>query len=72
MAQTKLEKLIADHPADTGPISLKHAEDLLRQARFDGPVTVHWRDGIPRKIELGKPVTVELKEDGGSAAPPRS
>ena len=60
---TKLEQLIADHQRQgIGPISYKHAEELLRQARFDGSVVVHWRGGIPRRIEVGRPVTVELKE----------
>lgn len=61
---TKLEQLIADNQKKgAGPISFKYAEDLLRQAKFDGPVTVHWRGGIPRRIEVGRPVSVELKEE---------
>lgn len=60
---TRLEELIAaNQKPGAGPISFKHAEDLLRQSKFDGPVTVHFRGGIPMRLEVGRPVSVELKE----------
>lgn len=69
---TKLEALIRAHqPPGAAPISYAHAEELLRQAKFDGPVTVHWRGGVPRRIELGKPLTVDLAPPAsGGVTPP--
>lgn len=59
-----IERYRKDQPAGAAPISYKHVEDLLRQAKFDGSVTVHWRGGIPRRIEAGKPIAIDLKAEG--------
>lgn len=42
------------------PLSLRHLEDVLRQEKFTGPVTYHYQDGVPKRIEAGKPLTVEI------------
>lgn len=57
---TTIEEMIRRGAGAVGPISLRFAEDLLRQAKFNGPITVHYRDGIPQKLELGRPVVVAL------------
>ncbi len=57
-----LIEILRRYAGGAPPPSLQHVEDLLRQAKFDGPVTVHYRCGIPRRIEAGKPVTLELSE----------
>lgn len=46
------------------PISLKHVEDVLRQTRFTGDITFHYRNGMPLRIEAGRPLTVLLLTEG--------
>lgn len=57
---TRLVALLNRYAHLQQPISLRYVADLLRQERFTGPVTFHYVGGIPRRIEAGRPLTVEL------------
>lgn len=41
-------------------ISRDHIFDLARQEQFTGYIGFHFRDGIPRRVESGRPVQVDL------------
>lgn len=57
---SRLEQLLLPYLRGQEVISLTKVEDLLRQVRFDGPVTIHYRGGVPRCIEAGKPIILKL------------
>ena len=52
-----LQELEALNVTDLGVSTIL---DLARQMKYDGSVVVHFRAGMPRVIELGRPIRVEL------------
>ena len=38
--------------------------NLLADQKFDGNITLHFRGGLPRKVELGRPVEIEILSAG--------
>jgi hypothetical protein len=62
--ETALERLIRQYSTPgSPPISLRHLEDVLRQARFNGAITYHYRSGIAVQAETGKPIRVALAQE---------
>lgn len=62
---TRLTTLLQKYAHLQRPISLKHIEDLLRQEKFTGSITFHYRGGTPLRVEAGRPLTVPLLTEGG-------
>lgn len=57
-----------EHLAIREPLNLRRILSLLKQAHFDGAITLHFRGGRPRSAELGRPIQIELQpEDDGPA-----
>lgn len=42
--------------------TIQQIELMLKAVRFDGPVTYHYRGGVPRIVEAGKPFLIEIGE----------
>jgi hypothetical protein len=47
--------------------------EAMYQARFTGPTTIHWKDGLPKQVDLGSPVRLSIVQplDKGEEDPPR-
>ena len=44
--------------------------EAIYSVRFTGATTIHWRNGVPKQIDLGAPVKLAIVE--GLDTPPRS
>ena len=53
------------------PINLRRLLSLLKQAKFDGGVTLNFRGGRLQSAELGRPIQVELQPESDGDSYPR-
>ena len=53
------------------PLNLRRILSLLKQARFDGGVTLNFRGGRLQSAELGRPIQVELQPESDGDSYPR-
>jgi hypothetical protein len=53
------------------PLNLRRILSLLKQARFDGSITLHFRGGRPHTAELGRPIQIELQPEADGDPLPR-
>ncbi len=53
------------------PFSEREIFDLARQYKYDGSITFHFKGGIPKRFEAGRPVQGEIALDkpASSSAP---
>lgn len=42
-------------------INIPTAIDHARQTKFDGSLVIHFRGGVPLRMELGRPTQVDLE-----------
>lgn len=47
--------------------------EAMYQSRFTGSTTIHWRNGLPRQVDLGSPVRLSIVQplDNDEEDPPR-
>jgi hypothetical protein len=52
--------------------TLLHLADAIYRAGYTGPMTIHWKAGEPKQVDLGAPVRLSIAQalDTGEDAPP--
>lgn len=64
MALSTLEALLARLPSGGADLEFGQLLEALHQARFTGPLTVDFLNGMPRQINLGQPVRFSIVHGG--------
>ncbi len=67
---SRLTDLLQRYAARHQPIDLRLLDAVIRQERYTGSLTLHYRSGQPKLLEAGKPIVVEV-EPGRSFEPTR-
>lgn len=61
--ERSLPRILSNHHHMGLPARLSEVMDEARQTKFDGTLTIHYRGGVPRRVEAGRPDQVELVAD---------
>ncbi len=71
---SRLTDLLSRYAARHQPIDLRLLDTVIRQERYTGSLTLHYRSGLPKLLEAGKPIVVEVESPDApadSSAPAR-
>jgi hypothetical protein len=58
---SRLTDLLQRHATHHQPIDLRLLAAVIRQERYTGQLTLHYRNGQPKLLETGKPIVVEVE-----------
>ncbi|PYQ25622.1 MAG: hypothetical protein DMF56_26885 [Acidobacteria bacterium] len=67
---SRLTDLLQRYAARHQPIDLRLLDSVIRQERYTGSLTLHYRSGQPKLLEAGKPIVVEVEPGVGPAVEP--
>jgi hypothetical protein len=65
---SRLTDLLSRHSAHHQPLDLRLLDAVIRQEKWTGSLTLHYRHGQPKLLEAGRPIQVEVDTSAESAA----
>lgn len=55
----RLQAFLASLPAD-GQLEFLGLCEAIYKIRFTGPTMIHWRNGLPKQIDMGQPIRLTI------------